>query len=500
MLLGQTTSYGTATLGVGSVADGMAMTLVDGVARLIYVDDSNGRARSLALGTVSDPGSGYMIADAAPSAQDWTSSQPGTGLAFHAEGSQTRMYIFEAHGGAMTSALIGVSGAPGAATTVSSSTGTLTGVEAMTIAAVGASDIAILNFWGKSGVKLYRVEDSGFLTYATTLTDTSKTYLNDVSDTATVTLDGRDYLLTLSALENGISSFAMAPDGSAALIDSLGNRDGLAVTGPASLQTLEMDGVTYAVIASTGSSSLSVVRINGMGCLFTVDHVVDDLTTRFAQPVALDSFTYNGRSFIVTAGTDAGITFFEMLPGGALALFSTLVLETGDGIGSVTSLEIAVSGSSASLFVIDDSAGSILQLDFSLATLGGRITASGGQASGSTLDDLILGTAANETLRGNQGADFIHDGAGADTLFGGTGADVFVLGLDSSIDRIGDYEANRDLIDLSEWGRFYTAGALTIVSTATGAEISFGTNRVIVTSNTGTSLSAASFTDSDFIF
>jgi len=69
-------------------------------------------------------------------------------------------------------------------------------------------------------------------------------------------------------------------------------------------------------------------------------------------------------------------------------------------------------------------------------------------------NDLLRGGAGNDTLDGGPGRDTLEGGAGADVLTGGAGADVFVfarighIGRGRDSDRITDFEAGRDRIDL----------------------------------------------------
>ena len=493
-------SYNSAQLGVDDIGDGTALVVENGVARLLYVDETVNKAYSTSLGTLSAPGSGYMTPDLLADSAEWTLIQPNGGMALEQTGGQTRAYIYGSHTGALTMTMLGTTGAPGTATIVGTSNGTLSGIETFSVIERSASDLAVLTKWNTPGLTIYEVSSTGFLTQTATLVDTSKSYLGNVSDSASLSIGSADYLLTLSSLEDGMTIYTVNAAGQATLNDSLGTHDGLAVGGPAAMQLVQVAGETFAIVASTGSSSLTSVRINDMGCLFIEDQLVDDLSTRFAHTEALDAFTMNGRSFIVTAGTDAGISFIEVLPGGEFQAFYSVPLETGTGLAAVTSVDAAVSGTTAQIFVIDATSEQIRQYELAMNDLGPCVMGSGTRTQGTTLGDLIIGGSGAETLQGLQGNDFIHDGAGADTLYGGAGEDVFVFGLDSSTDRLADYEPNIDVIDVSDWGRFYTADALTIKSTPTGAEISFGSNVLVVTSLSGTSLSVASFTDSDFIF
>lgn len=63
-----------------------------------------------------------------------------------------------------------------------------------------------------------------------------------------------------------------------------------------------------------------------------------------------------------------------------------------------------------------------------------------------------------------------------------------------------DFDLSEDKIDLSDWGRIYQKEALTILSRPTGADIRYGTEKLIVFSATGQSLDASDFSAENFIF
>lgn len=485
-------------LGVQSLGEGVALIVTGGTARLIYSEADINRAMSLSLGPVDATGSGFASVQSLAAPKPVSNLDPGHGFAFQTDGTTLRAFVFDGHMAALTSSLLGSTGQPGPSTIVSTNQGALIGVETFAMLGGAGGTLAAVSQWNTEGVKLFKVGDNGALTATDQITDTAKSHVANISDTATVTLGGQIYLLTLSSLENGMTSYAVAANGKAALIDSLGTHDGLCVSGPAAMQVTQRDGISYAVIASTGASSLSVVRVNDMGCLFATDHVVDDRNTRFDHTQVLDSFTAAGRSFVVTAGRDAGVTVMELLPGGQLQHFATGVFETGAGMVGVTGIEAAVTGTTVTFYVTDARADRLQTIEMSLATLGIQVNPSAGLAIGTGKADLIWGGSANETLQGGAGDDFIFSGGGADVMSGGAGADVFVMAETSDNGRITDFDLHTDQIDLSSWGRVYTAAALTITATSSGAVISLNGHDVTVVA--GQSLTAASFIDSDFVF
>ncbi len=500
MQLDLVTSFSAASLGVSAVGEGMALVVAGGIARMIYSEAELNAAMSLSLGAVSAPGSGYVTQQSLGAPTPADALDPGHSIAFQDSGGIVRAFMFDAHAGMLTASVLDASGLPGVAQVVSTTIGALTGVETFVLMGGATGDLAVLSTWNTPGLEVFHLSNGGALAQISAIADTAKSYVANVSDTASMTIAGQNYLLTLSSLENGITSYAVDASGTAALVDSLGTHDGLWVSGPAALQVMQLAGITYAVIASTGSSSLSVVRVNDMGCLFQTDQVIDDLTTRFAHPEVLDSFTMNGRSFVVSAGTDAGITVMELLPDGRLSAFCTTAFEAGAGLYDVTGLQVAVNGTTVNIFAVDDHADRVQEFALSLAGLGGMIAARFATTTGSASGDLILGTAANETLLGQGGDDWIHSGGGNDVMTGGSGADVFAWDAASLHGRITDFELHSDRIDLSDWGHVYTLSALSITSTANGAIIGLNGHDVTVVSATGHPLSAADFVDGDFLF
>lgn len=71
--------------------------------------------------------------------------------------------------------------------------------------------------------------------------------------------------------------------------------------------------------------------------------------------------------------------------------------------------------------------------------------------SGNGGDDRLFGRLGDDNLSGGDGNDFIDGGAGGDVLAGGAGADFFAGDSfgDGALDVVTDFEAERDVIDLS---------------------------------------------------
>lgn len=472
------------------IADGLAVVESGGYLRLLYAARSDNRLASLTLAE-------GLPAPAPNPADPVIGRRAGSDIVVQSNATLDRAYVFSSHDGLLRHATLNATGAPGLTNGTQTDQGFLFGVTAMDILERGATDIAVIAQRNEPGLRLFSITEAGAIALLHSLADGPKSYLGDVSALASIKVAGRDFLLTASALENGLSLFEIGPNGQPSFVDAFGAADGLPVGGPSAMQTAAIGGVQYVVVAGTISSSLSVLRINEMGVMFLHDHMIDDRNTRFDHLAALDMFTHAGRVFVVAAGTDSGVSVVELLPDGRLSHLVSQPLETGAGIANVTGVEVTVLSSAAQILLSDARGDRIHHLALSLADLGGLIMATGGTTTSSALNDRIIGSALADTLQGGAGDDMLHDGGGNDLLIGGAGADVFVFGRDDSPDRIGDFQAGIDRLDVSDWGRIYTAQALQITPTATGALVSYGSETLTITRAGGGSLSLG---DADFIF
>ena len=83
-----------------------------------------------------------------------------------------------------------------------------------------------------------------------------------------------------------------------------------------------------------------------------------------------------------------------------------------------------------------------------VAGLGGRDKLIGGFKG-----DLLLGGTGNDTMLGNDGNDRLDGGKGRDVMTGGIGADVFRFDLGDGTDRITDFHAGEDVIQILDASR-----------------------------------------------
>lgn len=364
------------------------------------------------------------------------------------------------------------------------------------------SEFLITSEWNRDGLTTWKVNADLSLTQVARLRDTNTSYAADVATIATVTCHGKTFVLTASANEDGLTVHYFKNSGGFTTYGSLGANDGVGIDKPTALAALVVGGQAYAVLGASGSGSLSVFLIASTGALTQTDHRLDDLTTRFDDVSAVETFSVQGRGFVVAGGSDGGITLFELLPGGTLLERAVQVDTSALSLANVSAIETLVQGAKVKLWVASANEHGISQLglDFTGLTAPMMGTRYAENLTGSAGHDLLYGWRGNDTLSGGSGDDILMDGPGTDVMWGGAGADTFVLADDWYSDTIRDFEKGIDDIDLSAWDMLYAKGQLEIVPKSYGAAILYQHHWLGVYTADGTSLQASDFTAADILF
>ncbi len=354
---------------------------------------------------------------------------------------------------------------------------------------------------GDEGLTLYRLLPDFTPQQVTQVLDTVKSGVAGVSDLRVVELAGSTYLVVISETEHRISNYRIGSDGSMELVDSLGPKDGLWVSDLSEMVDISIGGEMFFVLAASGSSSLNVLRLNAQGVFFVEDSVYDTMETRFGRASALDSFSFGGRDFVVAAGSDGGVSLFELLPGGQLFHHESLAQTTAWDIGAVLEIRASVFGQEVQI-LLSGASGGLVQLALPLDQLGALQTGGAGSdaLTGGAGDDMLLGGAGDDYLSGGGGEDVLIAGEGADVLTGGAGADVFVFTADGQQDRITDFQIGVDRLHLGDWGRLYDISSLTITRSANGARISFADETLLIESADGGPIEVDQWSNDNFIF
>lgn len=172
-----------------------------------------------------------------------------------------------------------------AAQVIGSPSGT---IAAQIMVQVAGQTYCYMNKLGDAGVLSYQVQPNGSMVFLDNLLAQGGFQGVDIAAFSSVKIGGAQYLLALSNGQDAVRSYRIAADGGLTQVASLGAAGGLGLAAPSALEVVQLAGVTYALVAGAGSSSISVVQIGSNGSLGLTDHVVDTLDTRFQGVEALE--------------------------------------------------------------------------------------------------------------------------------------------------------------------------------------------------------------------
>ena len=315
------------------------------------------------------------------------------------------------------------------------------------------------------------------------------------SDVLTSSHNGQTYAFASYGTDNSVSMFKKASDGSFEHITNIGTEDGLWVDRPGAMaMTTAADGGLYLVTVASGSGSLSVLSVSPDG-MTPVDHILDNGQTRFADASHVASISIGAQDFVLAAGTDAGLSLFAMMPGGRLQHLRSVEATADAPLNGITALEAMATPDGIRIWASTEAAPFLSEFSVDLQTFGISAVsgAGGGTLNGSGADDILSGGAGPDQINGGNGNDLLSDGAGADDMRGGGGADTFILNPDDARDRILDFQAGSDRIDVSAFSQINGIGSAVITSRSYGADLRVGDDITEIHNAAGFSFDADDF-------
>lgn len=362
-----------------------------------------------------------------------------------------------------------------------------------------ASGAPVLVSGGATG-GLVHYADIGFgFVEGAGLVDTSDRYLADVSASVGFVSAGTTYIATASSDEAGVN-VASVTAGGLVQTGALGAADGLPISAPSDMAALERLDETLLVVASFGTSSLSVLQVDE-GVPTLADHIYDSDATRFQGAASVSALVHGGFAFVAAGGAEGGVSLMTVLPGGRLVHLGSVAEDETLSLDQVETLEVFVDGNA--LQIVTGSAGEpgLVRLSYDLSETGAVVLADpdGTGAAGTALDDQLIGSVVGETLNGLAGNDILLDARGNDVLIGGAGADLFVFTADGQTDQIADFERGVDRLDLSGFDFLYDVSQLSITPTGNGAILNFGNETIFVTTADAAPLTAADLSNADIL-
>ncbi|WP_439141814.1 calcium-binding protein [Planktotalea sp.] len=343
-------------------------------------------------------------------------------------------------------------------------------------------DVAYASYWGSSDLGIYQLSATGAMSLLGTVKGQFESQGADLLGFQVTEAHGQDVLVFASQEQDTVFSYTINANGGLAIADLIRMSDGLPVATPTAMEIIENGGQRFAVLASSGTSSLTVMQISATGELTPTDHINGSLHTRIENVIALETVSYADRHFVIAGGANDGISLFQLLPDGRLYHLDAQADLLGASLSNVTAITAQVRGTGIDIYAASENEAGLTQLRYELGAQAAtqRGTSGDDLLNGNGAGDYLIGHGGDDTLHGGNGNDLILDGAGADVMTGGNGADIFILARDGERDDILDFDPGQDRMDLSGWGRLYHVSGLEWSERSNGAVIRYGEEVLIV--------------------
>tara|TARA_R110002049_G_scaffold117332_2_gene270541 strand:+ start:124728 stop:127181 length:2454 start_codon:yes stop_codon:yes gene_type:complete len=374
-------------------------------------------------------------------------------------------------------------GANGALTEVARLAQDMGAIGDFTLVETGGQTLALTYRQGGDGIDVWRQDGSGDFNLWRH-TDVSQAASGwDALSMAHTQIDSQNLVVTISAADNAVRSFAVDAQNGLVARDHLSAADGLGINGPSHLELVQIGAVRYAVVGASGSASITVLRLSSDGSLTPVDQVNDDRNTRFDGLSVMQTIEVGGRVYIVAGGSDDGLSLLTMMPDGRLLHLETIASDLSVGLMNPNALSLTEVDGNILLHVAEQGTGTLSAWEIDVSDTIMRVAGNGGGL-----------------LSGGAGNDVLISGNGRDTLVGGAGEDIFVLRPDGNQrDVIQDFQLGVDRIDMSQFGRFYSLDALDFQSRWYGAEITYQGQTIEIRTAGGVPLNLDDFVPADLL-
>ena len=309
---------------------------------------------------------------------------------------------------------------------------------------------------------------------------------------------GKTYVVAGSSAGNIINAYELRSDGTLRQTGGIGHGNATGMFSPRDAVVLNVGAQTYVIVSGAESSSLTSFRFAPDGRLVPVDHVIDELSTRFQGVTAMTTVTIEGRSLLIVGGADDGITIFVVLPNGKLLYLDTVVDNDAMSLADVSAISATVVDGKVVIFVGSATETGITQLVYDPGAVGETRGVPAGRYQAGAGDDIIVATPGTTFIDGGAGNDTLVAGIDPITLRGGAGADVYVLSAPRGRILIDGYDTRHDRIDLSHVPGLRSMYGVTVAQTSTGATLRYGNTVVEIRAADGRPINPSHFTDAAF--
>ena len=213
---------------------------------------------------------------------------------------------------------------------------------AVTTAVVGTTTYLFVAGWIDDGVSVFSVADDGTLASVYNISDGGDLELDGARGVTTAVVGTTTYLFVTGQNDSGVSVFSVASDGMLASVHNEPDAGPLALSGASGVTTAVVGTTTYLFVTGQNDSGVSVFSVADGSDTFTDDSTGNTLAAGTLTPVHnvsdSDDLQLNGANGVTTAVVDG----------------TTYLFVTGQNDHGVSVFSVASDGMLASVYNISD--------------------------------------------------------------------------------------------------------------------------------------------------
>ncbi|MGR4865241.1 M10 family metallopeptidase C-terminal domain-containing protein [Caulobacter sp. LARHSG274] len=228
----------------------------------------------------------------------------------------------------------------------------LDGASFITSADVGGATYVFVAGGVDNGISVFSLALDGTLTNVANITDSGLLNLVGVSGLSTITSDGNTYLIAAGAGDNGLSVFRVGVNGAPTSVDNVADAGALNLGGVSRVATATVGGTAYVFAAGTNDDGISVFSVAGDGKLTSLSNLADNGTYELDGVKGLTTAVIGGTTYLFAAGgVDDGVSVFSVSAAGALTHTSSVTDNGTLKLDGASDVATAVVGGITYLFV-----------------------------------------------------------------------------------------------------------------------------------------------------
>lgn len=197
------------------------------------------------------------------------------------------------------------------------------------VATVGGTPYLFVSGGNDAGVSVFSVANDGTLTNTDNVTDGGSLQLSGARHLTTATVDGTTYLFAAGYYDDGASAFSVATDGTLTNVFNVSDDATLELDGAWDVRTHEVGGTTYLYVTGWLDDGVSVFSVANDGSLTNTENIAD------SGPIVLDGAWRSlirqfgsTTHYLVTGQSETAVNIFEVGNDGGLTHDNTYTSST----------------------------------------------------------------------------------------------------------------------------------------------------------------------------